>query len=200
MGRRRAVWAALALASALPGCRQDMHDQPKYKPYAKSETFADRRASRPLVEGTVARGQLFEDAALHTGKEGGQPVTTLPLALDAELMAPGRARFEAFCAPCHGRVGRGDGMVVQRGFKAPSSFHADRLRQAPVGYFFDVMTNGFGAMADYRAQTTVRERWAIAAYIRALQLSQNATLGDVPAEHRERLLAPASPAAPGPGH
>jgi cytochrome c553 len=185
----------LCLVALLAACRQDMHDQPKYKPYAKNESFPDHRASRPLVEGTVARGQLVEGDALHTGKVGGQPVTELPVELTLKLIETGRSRYDTFCAPCHGRAGRGDGMVVQRGFKAPSSYHVDRLRQVPIGYFFDVMTNGFGAMSDYRAQIAVHDRWAIAAYIRALQLSQNATLEDVPGEKRGEVEAPPLPEA-----
>jgi mono/diheme cytochrome c family protein len=169
-----------------------MHDQPKMKPLRGSDFFADNRSARPLVPGTVARGGLREDAAYHTGKLGNEFVTTPPVPVDVPLLARGREQFEVFCSPCHGRTGRGDGMVVQRGFKKPPSFHIDRLRQAPVGYFYDVMTNGFGAMSDYAPQIPVRDRWAIAAYVRALQLSQYAPVADVPAGKRadlERSLA-----------
>ena len=176
-----------------------MHDQPKFKPLAKSEFYADRRASRPQVEGTIARGQLVDGSAFYTGKVDGQLTSELPVKLTPELLATGRTRFETFCAPCHGRTGAGNGMVVQRGFKKPTSFHADRLRQMPIGHFFDAMTNGFGAMADYRAQVPVADRWAIAAYVRALQLSQNARLTDVPDSERPALEAPAKPEAPPPG-
>jgi mono/diheme cytochrome c family protein len=177
------------------GCRQDMHDQPKYRPLRKSEFFSDQRSARPLVPGTVARGTLRDETPLYTGKVAGQFTPALPVSLSEELLKRGRVQFETFCAPCHGRVGRGDGMVVTRGFKAPTSFHVDRLRQMPIGYFFDVMTNGFGAMSDYAAQVRIEDRWAIAAYIRVLQISQHATLADVPPEERARLSgAPAAPA------
>jgi mono/diheme cytochrome c family protein len=188
----RARFMGFSLVVLLAGCRQDMHDQPKYKPLARSDFFADHRASRPLVPGTVARGQLKDDSPLYTGKQNGEFADELPLELTGELLQTGRTRFQSFCAPCHGRVGRGDGMVVRRGFKAPRSFHEDRLRQVPVGYFFDAITNGFGAMADYSAQVPVRDRWAIAAYIRALQRSQHATLDDVPSANRAELLSPAA--------
>jgi mono/diheme cytochrome c family protein len=164
-----------------------MHDQPKLKPLARSEFYADHRASRPQVEGTIARGQLVDDSPFYTGKVEGQLTHELPVELTPALLATGRARFETFCAPCHGRTGEGNGMVVQRGFKKPNSFHIERIRQMPIGHFFDAMTNGFGAMADYRAQVPVADRWAIAAYVRALQLSQNARLSDVPAERRGEL-------------
>jgi mono/diheme cytochrome c family protein len=172
-------------------CRQDMHDQPKLKPLARSDFYPDHRASRLQVEGTVARGQLVDESPFATGKVDGQLTHELPVPLTAELLQTGRVRFETFCSPCHGRTGAGNGLVVQRGFKAPRSFHEDRLRQVPVGYFFDAITNGFGAMADYRAQVPVADRWAIAAYLRALQLSQNARAEDVPAAMRAALDAPA---------
>jgi mono/diheme cytochrome c family protein len=164
-----------------------MHDQPKYRPYRGSETFADGRSARPLVPGTVARGTLREDAVLYTGKVGSGFVAELPVPLTAELLARGRQRYEVFCSPCHGRTGRGDGMIVQRGFKKPSSYHVDRLRQMPIGYFYDVITNGFGAMADYSAQAPPADRWAIAAYVRTLQYSQYAPASDVPAEKHAEL-------------
>jgi mono/diheme cytochrome c family protein len=145
----------------------------------------------------VARGHLPEDTPLNTGKRDGGPVSALPVPLTAELLRRGQVRFEAFCAPCHGLTGRGDGMIVQRGFKAPLSYHTERLRQAPIGYFFDVITHGYGAMADYSAQVPIEDRWAIAAYIRALQLSQAATLADVPEE--KRPLLDKVGAEPGPG-
>jgi mono/diheme cytochrome c family protein len=169
-----------------------MHDQPRFKPLARNAFFADQRSARPLPAGTVARGQLREDEALYTGKVDGAFVEELPVPLTPALLEKGRVRFESFCAPCHGRTGRGDGMVVQRGFKQPPSYHLERLRATPVGYFYDVITNGFGAMSDYAAQVPVEDRWAIAAYVRALQLSQNARLADVPAEKRAEL----EPAAP----
>ncbi len=173
--------ALVLLAAAVTACRQDMHDQPKYKPFRESEIFPDKRSARPFVAGTVARGTLREDEVFFTGKAGKDFVTEIPVKVTAELLARGQSRFQIFCSPCHGRTGRGDGMVVQRGFKKPTSYHVDRLRQMPIGYFYDVMTNGFGAMADYAAQVPPKDRWAIAAYVRTLQYSQYAPAGDVPA-------------------
>jgi Cytochrome C oxidase, cbb3-type, subunit III len=169
------------------GCRQDMHDQPRYEALEASDFFEDGRASRPLVEGTVAQDQLRLDEHLYTGKIKGELAATMPVPLTRQLLERGQERFEIYCSPCHDRAGSGQGIVVRRGFRRPSSFHIDRLREAPIGYFFDVITNGFGAMMDYAAQVTPYDRWAIAAYIRALQLSQYATLDDVPSEERQRL-------------
>ena len=164
-----------------------MHDQPKYIPLRESAFFADHRSARPLVAGTVARGQLHEDPLLYAGKVNGADATIFPFPIDEQVMARGQERFNIYCSPCHGRTGRGDGMVVRRGYRQPPTYHQDRLRDAPVGHFFDVMTNGFGAMPDYAAQVPPADRWAIAAYIRALQLSEHATVGDVPAGERRRL-------------
>jgi len=183
--RRRAV--LVLLAAAVTACRQDMHDQPKYKPFRESEIFADKRSARPLVAGTVARGTLREDQVLYTGKVGQDFVAEIPVKVTAELLARGQSRFQIFCSPCHGRTGRGDGMVVQRGFKKPSSYHVERLRQMPIGYFYDVITNGFGAMSDYAAQVPPEDRWAIAAYVRTLQYSQHAPAADVPADKHPDL-------------
>ncbi len=160
------------------GCQQQMADQPRVKPLAKSTFFEDGRAARPLVPGTVARGQFDADRA----------TSTFPFPITPEVLARGQERFNIFCVPCHDRVGTGQGMVVQRGFRSPPSYHTDRLRRAPVGHFFDVITNGFGAMPDYAIQVPPRDRWAIVAYIRALQLSQNSTLADVPPTERQQLL------------
>jgi mono/diheme cytochrome c family protein len=164
-----------------------MHDQPKYTPYKPSQFFADSRSARPSIEGTVAQGQLNEDELLYTGRIGGQPATVFPFPVDMPLMARGRQRYDIYCSPCHGLTGEGDGMVVQRGYRRPPSFNIDRLRQAPPGHLYDVMTNGFGAMPDYAAQIPVRDRWAIAAYIRALQLSQYATAAELSPEARGQL-------------
>jgi mono/diheme cytochrome c family protein len=164
-----------------------MSEQPRYTPLAASGFFADGMSARPLVEGTVARGGLRLDERYYEGKAGTQPVAEFPLAVTRELLERGRVRFNIFCTPCHGSLGNGDGIVVQRGFRAPPSYHIDRLRTAPVGHFFDVVTNGFGAMASYASRVPVRDRWAIIAYIRALQLSQQATLPDVPAAERPKL-------------
>ena len=186
----------VAVALAVAGCRQDMHDAPRYEPLEASTFFANGQASRALVANTVARGLLREDTHLNEGKVNGQLATTFPMPVTADVMARGQERFNVFCSPCHGKTGSGNGMVVQRGFRAPPSYHEDRLRNAPVGYFFDVMTNGFGAMQDYSSQVPVADRWAIAAYMRALQLSQRATVADVPANRRADLDRPApAPAA-----
>jgi mono/diheme cytochrome c family protein len=193
----------VVMSAALGACRQDMHDAPRYEPLEGSAFFADGRSSRVLPSNTVARGQLREDDHLYTGKVDGQLATEFPMPVTDETMARGQERFNVFCAPCHGRTGEGNGMIVQRGFRQPPSFHEDRLLNAPVGYYFDVMTNGFGAMQDYAAQVPVADRWAIAAYLRALQLSRRATPGDVPAERRADLdrapdvAPPASQPPPG---
>jgi mono/diheme cytochrome c family protein len=181
-----ASFAIFALI-VISGCRQDMHDQPKYIPLRESTFFNDARSARPFVAGTVARGQLHEDALLYTGKVNNADATVFPFAIDARRMARGQERFNIYCSPCHGRTGLGDGMIVRRGYRRPPTFHQDRLRDAPVGHFFDVITNGFGAMPDYAAQVKVEDRWAIAAYIRALQLSEHATVADVPADRRNSL-------------
>jgi mono/diheme cytochrome c family protein len=164
-----------------------MHDQPKYIPLRESAFFADSRSARPLVEGTVARGQLRDDDLLYTGRVNGQDATVFPAPVTAATMARGRERFDVYCSPCHGRTGQGDGMVVLRGYRRPPSFHQDRLRSAPIGHFFDVITNGFGAMPDYASQVRTEDRWAIIAYVRALQLSEHATLADVPTADRDRI-------------
>jgi mono/diheme cytochrome c family protein len=168
-------------------CRQDMHDQPKYIPLRESTFFTDHRSERPPVPGTIARGQLHDDALTYTGKMNGADSDVFPFPVDAAVMTRGRERFDIYCSPCHGRTGQGDGMVVRRGYRRPPTYHQDRLRNAPVGHFFDVMTNGFGAMPDYAAQIRVTDRWAIAAYIRALQMSEHASIADVPPADRSKL-------------
>jgi mono/diheme cytochrome c family protein len=187
----RACLGALVLGAAAggaTGCNQMMNDEPRYKPLAASDFFADGQSARPRVAGTIAHGHLRLDEAFYTGRVNGAAVATFPVPVTRDLLARGQQRFDIFCSPCHGRAGNGDGMVVQRGFKAPPSYHIDRLRDAPVGHFFDVMTNGLGAMVSYRSRVSPMDRWAIAAYIRALQLSQLAPLADVPDEQRRRLL------------
>jgi len=169
------------------GCRQDMHDAPRYEAFEASDTFADKRASRVAPAGTVPRGWLREDEALYTGKVNGQLVETFPFAITRADLDRGQQRFNIYCTPCHGRLGDGNGMVVQRGLRQAASFHQDRLRQEKPGYFFDVITNGFGAMPDYAAQIPVQDRWLIAAYVKALQLSQHASVDDVPADRRAEL-------------
>lgn len=192
----RLVTCAIALASAtlLAGCRQDMHDAPRYEVFEHNPNYPDGRASRALPTGTVARGQLREDEAFYTGKVDGNFTTEFPFAVSAADMARGQERYTAYCTPCHGQLGDGKGMVVQRGLRQAATYHQDRLRTASPGYFYDVITNGFGAMQGYAEQVPARDRWLIAAYVRALQLSQNATIADVPAADRGRLDAPAAPA------
>ena len=190
-GRVMVLLALVALAAA---CRQDMHDAPRYDPLERSAFFADGQASRSLVPNTVARGQLREDRHLYEGVVDGRPAETFPMPVTEAVVARGQERFNVFCAPCHGRTGEGNGMIVQRGFRQPPSYHEERLRNAPVGYFFDVMTHGFGAMQDYASQLPVADRWAVAAYMRALQLSQRAAVADVPADRRADLDRPAGAA------
>lgn len=191
-----AVVVALAVLGA--ACRQDMHDAARYDPLEASAFFADGQSARRLVPNTVPRGQLREDEHLYLGRINGQLADTFPMPVTAEVMARGQERYAVFCAPCHGASGSGNGMIVQRGFRAPPSYHEARLRNAPVGYFYDVMTNGFGAMQDYAAQVPVADRWAIAAYMRALQLSQQATVNDVPANRRADLDRPEAALTPEP--
>jgi mono/diheme cytochrome c family protein len=202
---------------ALAGCQQKMGEQPSFRPLEKSTFFADGRSSRPLVRGTIARGQLETDVAFFTGRrerlpkpeivvatgqEAGKPavrqvnpddmssyIDTIPLEVTTDFIARGRERYTIYCAVCHGEYGYGDGVVVNRGFTPPPSYHIDRLRSAPVGYLFAVQTYGYGAMADYAEQIAPRDRWAIVAYVRALQLSQNVPLADLPAAEREQIVA-----------
>ncbi|MFY9555735.1 MAG: cytochrome c [Blastocatellia bacterium] len=216
----------VATVLAFAACRQDMHDQPKYRPLRPVDqigSITDERSARPLVEGTVARDQLREDVEFYTGKlrgttqnaaapisaqqtapssqAGAAPagqsaaqyqgfVTEFPIPIAEADLDRGQERFNIYCAVCHGRLGDGSGMIVKRGFRRPPSFHDERLRSAPIGYFFDVETNGFGAMPDYASQIPPEDRWRIIAYIRALQLSQRATVADVPPDQREKLSAP----------
>ena len=198
LGSKRHARAVLAIGVCvlLSACRQDMHDAPRYDPLESSAFFSDGRAARVSVANTVARGQLRADEHLYTGRVAGQPATEFPMPVTAAVMARGRERYQVFCAPCHGATGVGNGMIVQRGFRPPPSYHEERLVNAPIGYFFDVMTNGFGAMQDYAAQVPVADRWAIAAYIRALQFSQRGTVADVPADRRGELDQPAGAAPP----
>lgn len=220
--RSRQLALALCLVATAflsAACRQDMHDQPKYKPLRESPLFRDERSARPLVEGVVARGYLRDDSEYYTGKIGqsqsaGAPSTdstgtrgglqptaagassqpsavgtgefagftaTFPFPIDRAALDRGEERFNIYCSVCHGRLGDGQGMIVKRGYRQPPTYHQDRLRQAPVGYIFDVITNGFGAMPDYASQIQVDDRWKIVAYVRALQLSQQGTTADVPA-------------------
>jgi mono/diheme cytochrome c family protein len=159
-----------------------MHDQPRFKPLAESDFYTDLRSARPPVEGTVARGQLHEDTYFYTGKIGNNPGDYMPFPVTGEVLARGRERYNIYCAPCHSRLGDGNGVIPSRGFpRKPPSFATERLQKAPLGYLFDVTTNGFGIMSEYASQIPPDDRWRIVAYIRALQLSQNASIADVPA-------------------
>jgi mono/diheme cytochrome c family protein len=179
------VTAVLGLA----GCRQDMHDAPRYDPLEASTVFPDGSSARPIVEGTVARGLLNDDELLMTGLVDGQPAAVLPFAITPADLDRGEERFNIFCAPCHSRTGDGNGMVVQRGFRQPPSLHTDRLNQAMPGYLYGVITNGFGVMPEYRSQVPVEDRWRIAAYVKALQLTRQGTPADLSAADRARLEA-----------
>jgi hypothetical protein len=173
--------SAVVVMALLSSCRIDMHMQPKQNPLSRSDFYPDQRSARPLIEGTVARGQLQADQYFYTGKIGSNPGDSMPFPVTKEVLERGRERYDIFCAPCHSRVGDGEGFVPSRGFsRRPPSYHIPRLEQAPLGYFFDVMTNGYGIMPDYAAQIPADDRWKIVAYIRALQLSQNATVKDLP--------------------
>ncbi len=191
MTAKRSWWLSFvgSLATLLfgAGCRQDMHDQPKFKGFRPSAFFADGRSVRPLVPGTVARGHLNDDALLYTGKIGENFSPEFPFPVTRAVLERGQERYNIFCSPCHDRVGTGQGMIVQRGYKQPPSFHQDRLRQQPPGYFFHVIGNGFGVMPDYAAQIPVRDRWAIVAYIRALQLSQHVPVAELSPQERPKL-------------
>jgi hypothetical protein len=178
--------ASVSLFAA--GCRQDMQDQPKYIPLRPTDFFGDGRSARPLIAGTVARGHLNDDDLFNTGKSAdGKFSDEFPFPVTKDIVLRGQQRFNIYCTPCHDRNGTGDGMAVRRGFRHPPSYHIDRLRQVPNGYIFDVITNGFGAMPTYAAQIAPADRWAIVSYIRALQMSQTATLDDVPPEARNQL-------------
>jgi mono/diheme cytochrome c family protein len=180
--------ATLLLAVVImASCRQKMSNQPKYDPLEPSDFFADGMSARPRIPGTVARGELALDGVISTGKINGQDVDGFPFPISAEVMNRGEERFNIFCSECHGRLGDGNGMVPARGYRRPPSFHTETLRTAKTGHFFDVMTNGFGTMPSYAPQVPVKDRWAIIPYIRALQLSQNATVNDVPPDLRGKL-------------
>jgi len=179
--------AALCVALAA-GCRQDMADQPRYNPLAPSTFFADGRSERPLVQNTVARGSIAYDA-LVIPKDS----NAFPLPVTAALLERGQDRYRIFCTPCHGLQGDGNGFVAMRGMKHPPSYHIERLRDAPVGYFYDVVTNGFGVMPDYAEQIPPPDRWAIVAYIRALQLSRNAKVSELPPGLKAKLESGGSP-------
>ncbi len=193
-GTKPVKLALLALALAiLAGCSNQLYGaqlmryQPRYDPLAENTFFKDQRSARMPVADTVARGQLRLDEQLYTGRINGDYAATYPMPITRDVLERGQQRFNVFCAPCHSELGDGNGMVVQRGFKQPPSFHIDRLRAAPPGYFFDVMTNGFGVMYSYKVRVKVEDRWAIAAYIKALQLSQHAEVSSLPADDVQKL-------------
>jgi mono/diheme cytochrome c family protein len=188
-GSRFIGLSALVGAMALSGCRQDMHDQPKYKAGAVSAFFADGRNNRPLVPNTVARGRLNEDDHLYRGKVDGKAAETYPFEITADILQRGRERYAIYCTPCHSPQGDGNGIIVQRGMKRPPSYHIERLQKSPPGYFFDVITNGFGAMYDYSERINVNDRWAIVAYVQTLQASQNTKAADLTPEERAKLSA-----------
>jgi cytochrome c553 len=188
--RCRAPFIVLAMAcAALPGCRRDMIEQPRFQPLDPNPFFPDGAASRPIPAGTVAREQLREDPHFYTGKSGGQLVTSFPAPVTRQMLERGRERYDIYCSVCHGRDGGGQGMIVLRGFPPPPSLHIQRLQEAPVGHFFDVITNGFGLMYPYASRVNPADRWAIAAYVRALQSSRTARLEEAPPAVRSNLEA-----------
>ena len=186
--KRFAAVVSFASVAILAGCRQDMHDQPKFYPQRGTTFFADGRSVRPQVQNTVGRGQLHDDSYFYTGMINGQEGATMPFPVTMEVLQRGQERYNIYCSACHSRVGNGAGMIVQRGYSKAANFHSARVQAAPLGHFFNVITNGYGAMPDYSAQVTPVDRWAIVAYIKALQLSQNADPSDVPAgEHVQSM-------------
>jgi mono/diheme cytochrome c family protein len=199
MSRSRAAIGGVLLGIvALAGCRRDMQDQPKYKPLAESQFFADHRSARPQVEGTVARGHLRIDEARYTGKVSNNDIDYFPIPIARADIERGRQRFDIYCSPCHSRLGDGLGMVVRRGYRQPPSYYSPKLVNAPVGHFFDVMTNGFGGMPSYASRVAPDDRWRIAAYIRALQLSMSGKSSDVPSDQQADLNAHPEPVPLGP--
>ena len=184
---KRSIVALGLLALGLGGCRQDMYNQPKAKTYSASDFFADRANARPIPKYTIQYHDDGEDAALSTGVVDGKLVARLPVPLSAELLRRGQDRYQVYCAVCHGKTGEGNGEIVRRGYPAPPTYHSDRLRNAPIGHFYDVITSGYGVMYSYASRVESKDRWAIAAYIRALQLSQGATLEDLLPGERQRL-------------
>lgn len=198
---------AAGCAALLTGCRQDMHNQPRYKPLAGTDFFGDGRSARPEVADTVAWGRISVaqpdpaflrlDQARYTGKVNGEDVNYFPFPIAKADLDRGQERYNIYCSPCHSRIGDGNGMIVRRGYRQAASYHTEKLIKAPVGHFFDVMTNGFGAMPSYASRIEPDDRWRIAAYIRVLQFSQDAPLDLVPADQRSALdKNPPSPRPP----
>ncbi len=198
------VWYGLLMAwFMLTACNNGMEDQPKYEPFEASILFDNGTSAQPLLVNTVARGQLQADTHQYAGQSDGGLAAAFPFTVTLEVLARGQQRYDIYCSLCHGLSGYGDGIVVQRGLTPPPSFHDERLRAAPVGHFFDVITNGFGAMYSYGDRVAPQDRWAIAAYIRALQLSQNATVAELPTALQDELenapdVEPAGQASPAP--
>jgi mono/diheme cytochrome c family protein len=187
-------------ALAMFGCRQDMHDQPRYRLNAASDFWSDRRAARPAVQGTVARGQLKADSLYYTGTIQGKEVDLFPMPVTREMVERGRDRYNVYCSPCHGLSGKGDGMIVSRGLKNPPSYHTEALRDSAAGHFFAVITKGNGSMASYAARIPVEDRWAIVSYIRVLQQSQNVLVTQLTAGERDKVeKEEGMVAAPAPG-
>jgi mono/diheme cytochrome c family protein len=169
------------------GCRRDMFDQPKIRPLRDSQFFTDGRSARPVPAGTIEYMDRDAGEAIEQGTTNGNFVATIPIPVDERLLTRGQERFDIYCSPCHGRVGDGRGMIARRGFIQPADLHTERVRSAPPGYLYAVITNGFGAMPEYRDQVRLRDRWAIVAYIRALELSRHATMAEVPADQASAL-------------
>lgn len=182
------IWGLSLVCLILPSCTQQMANQPRYDPLEASDFFPNGSSARPLPIGVIPHDHVMKDELRDTGMINGKPVDKIPYTLDSDLMSRGQQRYNIYCSPCHDYLGTGSGMAARRGFKRqPASFQSDDLRTAPAGHFFDVITNGFGAMPSYANQIQVRDRWAITAYIRALQLSQSAAIGDAPEDERQRL-------------
>ncbi len=185
--KNNAAFVVVGLAVFSVACRQDMQDQPKYKPLHESNFFADHRSERPQIDGTVARGHLRVDQARYTGKAGGNDVTTFPWQMTRQDLGRGQQRYNIYCSPCHSRVGDGLGMIVLRGFRQPPSYHIQRLKDAPVGHFFDVITNGYGSMPSYGSRVSPDDRWRVIAYVRVLQFAEGASINDVPPDQRNNI-------------
>jgi hypothetical protein len=193
MSRWPLLFTALSASLLLPACRRDMADQPHHEPLEATRFFRDGAASRRPPAHTVARGDARLDEFFYTGKTGGKLVNEFPMPVTRAVLERGQERFDIYCSVCHGRLGDGHGMIVQRGFPTPPSFHEERLRAVPLGHFYEVITNGFGLMYSYAARVAPADRWAIAAYIRALQLSQHAALTDAAAPDRAKLEGGGAP-------
>lgn len=180
--KRATFFVAALIVLSCAACRRDMQDQPRYKPLRPSRFFADSRSARPVPPGTIARDELNDTDVVHTGLTNGVFTAQFPVPVTKALLERGQERYNIYCTPCHGFLGDGNGMIAKRGFKWPANLHSDRLRNAPPGYLFQVVSNGYGAMPAYRHQIEPNDRWAILAYVRALQLSRNATAADVSAD------------------